>query len=281
MNKNLTANSFADLSVVEKLSRIVAEPGKAYRESLYRFFSVFGHKSFTPFVILTRDRTGSNMLVQYLNSHPSIRCNYEMLATLKGKSGPATVKSIYSKQPFTIKARGFKVFYYHPYDADQAAIDETWTALQSIPGLRLIHLRRLNVLETAVSSKVAYQSGVYGDLEKVNDNKTHTIPLKNHPLINYAPENLEAVFKKTSQWEEQYPKKFANCPSLETTYEALVSCPEVELGKICTFLGCDSSLRLSTNFRKQRTKSLRSIVQNYDELKKYFEGSRWSQYFTE
>ena len=49
------------------------------------------------FVILSRSRIGSNMLVQYLNSHPHIRCEYETLGILDNRSGPALVKRIYSK----------------------------------------------------------------------------------------------------------------------------------------------------------------------------------------
>jgi len=281
MNRNITANSFRDLSLSGKFFRILSEPAKAYRESLYKILSVIGQRSYTPFVILTRDRTGSNMLVQYLNSHPSIRCDYEVLCTLDGRSGPALVESIYGKQPFNIKAKGFKIFYYHPSDADQLSVAETWSALQSIPNLHLIHLRRLNLLETAVSSKIAYESGVYGDLRKVPKSLSKAIESVEIKTTIYPIEKLQAAFEKTRQWEDEYPNRFPNCPSLETTYEALVTQPQVELRKICTFLGCTEPFRLKTNFQKQRTKSLRSVVENYAELKEYFAESSWSEFFTE
>lgn len=281
MSKNITANNFRDLSPLGKFLRILAEPGKAYRESLYRILSVAGQSSYTPFLILTRDRTGSNMLVQYLNSHPSIRCDYEVLASLNGRSGPDLVESIYGKQPFNIKAKGFKVFYHHPSGVDQATVDGTWSALQSIPNLRLIHLRRLNILETAVSSKIAYESGVYGDLGKSSISQSHPPASKAVNSIIYPVDKLQSVFEKTRQCEDQYPKLFGNCPSLEITYEALISQPQAELSKICSFLGCNPSIRLTTNFRKQRSKSLRSVVANYDELKEFFAGSCWEEFFVE
>lgn len=281
MSKNITSNAFRDLSLAGKFWRILSEPDKAYSESLYRILSFFGQTSYTPFVILTRDRTGSNMLVQYLNSHPNIRCDYEILASLDGRSGSKLVESVYGKHPFNVCARGFKVFYYHPSDADPESTAETWSALQAIPKLQLIHLRRLNLLETAVSSKVAYQSGIYGDLSTGNTSAFQSIQAKTNQLIIYPPDKLQAVFEKTRQWEEQYPTRFSNCPILETTYEALVSQPETELSRICDFLGCNKSFPLSTTFSKQRTKSLRSTVKNYDELKQYFSGTCWEVFFTE
>ena len=279
MSRNITSNSFRDLSLMGKFRRILSEPDKAYRESIYRILASIGQRSYTPFVILTRDRTGSNMLVQYLNSHPSIRCEYEVIATLGVRSGPALVGSIYGKQPFYIKAKGFKVFYYHPSDADQASIDETWFALQGIPNLHLIHLRRLNILETAVSSKIAYESGVYGDLGKANKLAGQSIPLATQQSIIYPADKLTAVFEKTREWEDNYPKRFGVCPSLDITYEALVAQPEVELRKICSFLGCNESVHLVTNFRKQRNKKLSNIVANYAELKEHFSGSSWEEFF--
>ena len=281
MSKNITANSFRDLSPVGKALRILSEPAKAYRESLYRILSVAGQRSYTPFLILTRDRTGSNMLVEYLNSHPSIRCDYEVLASLDGRSGPAVVESIYGKQPFHIKAKGFKVFYHHPSGVDQASVDETWASLQSIPNLRLIHLRRLNILEAAVSSKIAYESGVYGDLGNSNILNSRLRDPKETNSIIYPADKLQSVFEKTRQCENQYPKRFSTCPSLEITYEALVSQPQAELSRICSFLDCNISSRLTTNFRKQRSKSLRSVLANYDELKEYFACSCWEEFFVE
>ena len=160
---NITANSFRKLSFKSKIIRIVHEPMKALKELSYLFFSLFGGYNYTPFVILSRSRTGSNMLVQYLNSHPHIRCEYETLGILDNRSGPALVKRIYSKQPFFTKAKGFKIFYYHPMDASDEVFEQTWKALVSIPNLHMIHLKRVNVLETAISSKIAYQTGLYGN----------------------------------------------------------------------------------------------------------------------
>ena len=121
---NITANSFRELSLKSKIIRIVLEPMKAFRELSYLFFSLLGGYNYTPFVILSRSRTGSNMLVQYLNSHPHIRCEYETLGILDNRSGPALVKRIYSKQPFFTKAKGFKVFYYHPMDASDEVLSK-------------------------------------------------------------------------------------------------------------------------------------------------------------
>ncbi len=282
MTNNITANNFRDLSLKGKIKRIIGEPGKACQEIQFRFLSSLGHLNYKPFLILTRDRTGSNMLVQYLNSHPHIRCEYERLGLLSsGDSGPKLVKKIYAKQPFYIKAKGFKVFYYHPMNVSDDVYTETWNALVSIPNLHLIHLRRINVLEAAVSSKIAYETGVYGNLVSKQANEHSSVAAQGQTAIQYPIEKLQAVFEQTQQWEEEWPKRFSQCPQIEITYEDLCADPGTQLATICNFLGIEKSFKPRTIFRKQRTKSIRASLANYAELKLYFESTPWAKFFSE
>ena len=79
-----TSRDFTELPFSLKIWRIISEPSKAIKAVLHFVLSLFGHHNYVPFVILTRSRTGSNMLVQYLNSHPSVFCSYELFAKLQG-----------------------------------------------------------------------------------------------------------------------------------------------------------------------------------------------------
>jgi LPS sulfotransferase NodH len=281
MTSNLTANNFKDLSLFGKIKRVCNEPQKASTEFLYKALSIVGHRHYIPFVILTRDRTGSNMLVQYLNSHPSIRCQYEALGLLNGMPGPTLIKKLYGKQPFFICAKGFKIFYYHPMDADEYARSTTWSELENIPNLRLIHLRRCNILETAVSSKLAYETGIYGDLTRKSSSVPASVPSHKITSIEYPADKLQLVFQQTRRWEEEWPKRFSGCPQLDLTYEGLIVDPETELARVCRFLGITQPFKPHTNFRKQRTKSLRQSLINYDALKHHFATTTWAEFFTD
>jgi LPS sulfotransferase NodH len=281
MTSNLTANSFKELSLLGKIKRVYNEPRKAAREFLFKSLSAVGHTHYTPFLILTRDRTGSNMLVQYLNSHTAIRCEYEALAFLNGLPGPKIINKLYGKQPFFIHAKGFKVFYYHPIDADESSRILTWRKLESIPHLRLIHLRRCNILETAVSSKLAYETGIYGDLGGKAITSTPSSLARKISSIDFPVDKLQAVFEQTRRWEEDWPKRFSNCPQLDITYEDLIANPYSELSRVCRFLGITKPYTPQTNFRKQRTMSIRASLTNYEDLKKYFSSTPWAEFFIE
>ena len=164
------------------------------------------------------------MLVQYLNSHPHIRCEYETLGILDNRSGPALVKRIYSKQPFFTKAKGFKVFYYHPMDASDEVFEQTWKALVSIPNLHMIHLKRINVLETAISSKIAYQTGLYGNTGTKNTSNTHSNHSKDSQLsVVFPVEKLQALFEQTKLWEDDWPSVFLTAPKLILPTKSCVS----------------------------------------------------------
>lgn len=270
---NRTENSFRQLPWYGKLRRVLFEPGKAVAAVSTSALSFVGQHRYQPFLILTRSRTGSNMLVQYLNSHRQISCAYEVLAKLDGRSGPDLVRRIYGRQPFFIRARGFKTFYYHPMDADGSS---TWQALTSIPNLRLIHLTRDNILETAVSSKLAYLTGLYGDLGNTSiDTKKNVEPFV------YPVDKLLSAFQQTRDWETNCIRLFSHCPQLELSYEQLVANPSVHIGRICLFLGITEPFNPRTNFRKQRQKSIKAILSNYDDLKVYFAGTEWAKFFTE
>ena len=80
----------------------------------YLILKILGHRNFKRFIVLSRSRTGSNMLISYLNSHPNIVAKGEALKRMNRKSASDILKEIYSNQPFWKKAVGFKIFYYHP-----------------------------------------------------------------------------------------------------------------------------------------------------------------------
>ncbi len=72
------------------------------------------HSDFQRFIVLSRSRTGSNMLLSFLNSHPNIHAEGEVFNRLNGQNYQEILSRVFADQPPRILAKGFKIFYYHP-----------------------------------------------------------------------------------------------------------------------------------------------------------------------
>ena len=253
------------------LIKAIYDPKKAAQVLLHRALAPVGHMNYKKFVVLTRDRTGSNMLIQSLNSHPRIAADYEVFAKLYDRSEAEIMSRTYGRQPFYIRAKGFKIFYYHPQDAADSSV---WDMLQAIDGLRVIHLKRRNILNALVSSRIAYQTGVYG----VRNDREASTYMDDLPTIHFTPEELEADFHKNRQWEDWGKRTFENKPMLDVAYEDIASDLSREVGRIVEFLGLPPHTP-KTDFRKQRSRSLSETIENYGELKAHFQDTDWKTFF--
>jgi len=120
--------------------------------------TLWGRSDFTRFILLSRSRTGSNMLTSLLNSHPHVRAEGEILRRLQGRDSTAILAEVFARQPRHIRAKGFKFFYYHPIDGDT---EKTWQMLLDMTDLRVIHLKRKNILRTILSRKIAEDQDVW------------------------------------------------------------------------------------------------------------------------
>ncbi|WP_280564143.1 hypothetical protein [Chromohalobacter sp. 48-RD10] len=102
--------------MVNIVTKAFRNPKKAIRVVRYKGASVIGDNRYRKFIVLTRSRTGSNLLVSLLNSHPNISADGEIFSKLNGRDYKRIISNAFSRQPRYIKAKGFKIFYYHPQD---------------------------------------------------------------------------------------------------------------------------------------------------------------------
>ena len=138
----------------------------------------------------------------------------------------------FSKQPFYIKAKGFKIFYYQPMDSDSSKI---WSILHNLHGLHVIHLKRKNILKTEVSSKIAYATGVWR--VKPGDKRPNAV--NNTETINYPVYKLRKRFEQTRSWEVAADERFTNHPKITVYYEDLVREPDQIFNEVTDFLGVE------------------------------------------
>ena len=228
-----------------------------------------GHRDYTRFIVLSRSRTGSNMLISFLNSHPDILVEGEIFAKLNGRDHRDILAGAYGKQPHRVKAKGFKIFYYHPQDGDP---DSLFADLTGQTDLRVIHLKRRNILRTLISRKIAAAQDVWA--------VTTSTPteIARRKAVRLSVEELEDGFRQTRAWEERGDAAFSGHRTVSIYYEDLVASPKASFETILGFL--DLPYRpLETNHRRQNPEHLEDLVTNYGELKAAFAGTPWQDFF--
>lgn len=239
-----------------------------------------GHLDYTKFIVLCRSRVGSNLLLSYLNSHPNIVAHNELFGTAIGEEAKqkiaensiAYVKDVafgvYDKK---IRAAGFKIFYYH---AREDNTKQVWEYLQSNKDLRIIHLKRENLLRSYLSKKIATKTKKWEQVGKIN-----SIDI-GKKTVNLTKEECLKVFETTKTWELEGSHFFAEHGICEVSYERLVKNRDAVLSEIQKFLGVDK-FELSAYLTKQNPEPLSALIKDYDELKAEFEGSEWEYLFEE
>jgi LPS sulfotransferase NodH len=211
--------------------------------------------------------------MSYLNSHPNIHTDGEVFQRLDGRDYRNILDTVFAKQSFRTRAKGFKLFYYHPLDERSKAL---WTDLAGMTSLRIIHLKRRNTLRTIVSKKIAMEQGIWF-LPETNRTDTSCTPKKVHMSVEDVRKELE----QTKAWEQEADRLFRNHPGLSILYEDLVENPERTLLSVTNFLGVRPVVCPYSHYTKQNPEPLRDLIQNYDELENAFSGTQWQIYFSD
>jgi LPS sulfotransferase NodH len=244
--------------------------GKFTLDSL---LAVCGSRDYAKFIILTRSRTGSNLLIDYLNSHRGVFARNEIFRRLDGREYPAVWRALFKKHPFFTKAVGFKIFYDHPLDAADCGI---WEALEHDRTIKVIHLVRENILRSVVSQRIAEKTDFWFQKRKRLPSRVGADEKK--VRLNFA--DLLREFEQTTQWRREGDARFKEHETLKISYEELSGDPQSTFARVCRFLGV-AYRRPATSFKKQNPEPLSALIENFGELRQRFSGSRWQGYFEE
>ena len=247
----------------------IKNPEKALAMVSHKRLSAVGNNQYRRYIVLSRSRTGSNLLISLLNSHPHIHTEGEIFSKLSGRNYKEVLAMAFSKQPYYVKAKGFKIFYYHPQD-DSCGI---WDELQSLDDLYVIHLKRRNILRTLLSRKIA---GIQ-DVWSVRSDR-HLNSCREQISVSFTVDELNAGFKRTREWEKVGDNTFRNHPLLSVDYEELVNDRMTAFRKVTEFLGVQYT-QPKTELKKQNNRSMREMITNYDELKSAFAETEWGPFF--
>jgi len=251
-------------------------------------------KEYRKFIILGKGRTGSNMLATSLRSHTQIVAYGELFNNadhqrilwehpnyipyrafdgalkLRERNPRKFLETLVFRQfPVRISAVGFKLFYYH---AQEKSWESVWPYLKAMPDLRIIHIKRENILKNVLSLKIAFATREWG--RQTNGGAVVAPPIE----LEYG-ECLD-TFQKTREWEEKYDIYFDNQNKVNVIYEDLVKNYSGEMKRIQDSLGVKHEL-LHPSTKKQNTQALSKAISNYWELKERFEHSPWAEFFEE
>ena len=138
--------------------------------------------------------------------------------------------------------------------------------------VRVIHLRRDNLLERYLSQHVATRvTHVF--------NVTSPEARREVDPVRLRPDDCLADFTLTESRERHFAALFARHPVLDVTYEQLVDDRAATLARIEDFLGVDI-VAVEPRSLKLRQVPVSEAIANYDELARFFEGTAYARFFT-
>jgi LPS sulfotransferase NodH len=256
-----------------------------------------GQNDYTKFIILSDYRSGSNLLMNLIKSHPNAHCYSELFYGKKifwaskvyGKSETnSKALSIRKKSPLifldkycfrkytkSIQAVGFKLMY---FDLFKNKSIDLKNLLSHYPGLKIIHLKRRNYLERFVSDKMVKLTGEAVAVDKSDWEKASIKANK----VTIEATICEDDFKWREQMENELADAFSHSTNLRITvyYEDLNINKITESNRVIEFLNL-TPIKLETKQIKQNTKKLSDRIENFEELKAHFKNTKWESFFNE
>ena len=227
------------------------------------------------FIILAAERTGTNLLREMLASHPDCLPAGEVFNPNNIKSGnspelPASVwerlremrdvdpvgfvRELLAGAGTRCTAAGFKLMYDHA-----RRFPMVLEALEQDRSIRIIHVRRRNLLRRYLSNARALKSGQWLCREEA---KRVVVP-----AISGCLSDIARDIKRIQDHERAFEARFSNHSVLNLWYEDLSESPTAIGQKAAEFLGLRPDVPLQVRTIKTGSDSLRALLQNYSELK--------------
>lgn len=252
-------------------------------------------KKMTKFCVITTQRSGSNWLIQLINSHPDLKALGEIFIErkfgrkwLKDKnivpfyefaktnSGSRRLKQTFNymellnNYPGCHKAIGFKVMY------NQIKGQPSIFLKIVLDNFKIIHLVRQNYLDIILSKKNAWGKGKKGIVWTKEKVEIEPIYLEPQSLLKeiYEIEFQQKLFKNII--------RFLPNPVMLVTYESLLKERDKILDSISTFLRVkNSGITYNSSLVKISQGTYKDKIANYEEVKSTLYGTRFESFLNE
>ena len=226
---------------------------------------IFGTDQYQKFIIITYARTGSNLLMSYLDSHPHIEARGELFRNLEGKPTDEVWNRFFNKKNRKISTAGFKLFYTHPFHTDDRKV---WDIIAQDKDIKIIHLVRKNKLRTFLSGEIAKKTDKW---TRKRNSKIATEDKKIEVEFDHFCERVS----KIDQYEKDTRENFKTHDFIEVCYEDLVFDKATTMNAIFDFLHVERST-FKSGYKKQNTESLPDLIINFDSFHKKLSESKYA-----
>ncbi len=248
-----------------------------------------GTSDYQRFVILGWYRTGSNFLVSALNSHPEAVAFSELFfgqrifwanavygkaeddPALTGKRDETPVRfleeDVFRPYPKGVRAVGFKLFY---TQIENEQFQGFYDHILGAEEFKFIHLKRRNFLDCLISGALSRQWGKVAVKEPEWKEGV--------PKVNISVDRCEKLFRNLEGYFEKYGALLPADRTLEVFYEDIARPDSPQMDAIRDFLGL-SVRDLSPRVVKQNRFARHEVLENFEELKAHFQGTRWAWFF--
>jgi LPS sulfotransferase NodH len=243
---------------------------------------------YSKFVIVGAARTGSTLLVDLLNAHSQVLAFGELFRTPEAigwdvrpfvtyqsprlidlyRADPVAFleRSVFRRWPANYAAVGFKLFYYHARQPPQSVV---WDHLASDRSIRILHIKRRNLLAQYLSLLIAHKTDVWSTTRSPAD---PPVPLR------IDVEACRKYFLDVRRSEDECAGFFKNHAIRNVYYESLARNYACEMQGIADFLGVRQE-RIGSALVRQNKDPVSQTITNYDELKRAFANTRWQEFF--
>ena len=233
------------------------------------------HPEVTSFVLMAAERTGSNLLVGLLDSHPDVRAGGELFNARfvdadhipwQGIESDAELLAMRRADPVAFvdhafgrmvrdgaSAVGFKLLY---NQADAAR--ELTHHLAAAMSVKVIHLTRRNRLRRFVSHLLAEQADEWA--------RSKDAPPAEHRQVEVDFADFVVDCDEVAKAEQRCVDAFDGHDFLHVVYEDLAADPLGVARGVVEFLGVDPDAELAVRSQKTGTRPLRETIANFDAL---------------
>ena len=270
-------------------------------------------RDYTRFVIVTTGRSGSTWLVQALNSHSEVVCfgspfevgsdyvsfdvdgydNHDSQArALRDSDGVAFLTSyIYGDHDASKQAIGFKFQY-----QNWVGFGKVLEALTGDPAIKVIHLRRENLLRLLISLRLAKATGQYHRRPRQLGWRKALLAIRHParaaqrlpslltrkryvaPVLTLSKEECSEYFMRIKIQERRFDELFQGHERLDITYEAMVEDFPAISERMLDFTGVHTE-QLSYSQQQLNVQPVRALLSNFDELADVFRDTPAATYF--
>lgn len=230
---------------------------RVWQRALVRFGHARGWVHPRNFVLLCAARSGTTMLVDYLNCHPQVRCRGEILGEgHQGYGSPFSmdrtrlalhVQSLFVKRPGILV--GAKILTYH---LDELPV-KSGDLAQLLDRPKVVVLYRAQILEQFVSLKLAERDGLWHSRR----------PAKNQPIRLDPATFLAYAARERRMWRESLAG-FGDCQLHYVTYDDLTTQAEQTMQGVFQFLGLEAC-PVQARFGRLRPHPLAEKLLNYQD----------------